>query len=85
MLDPATVGVLSNPAGRHNARGGLKAVEAVLATAPAVSHRLAREPRAIETALAELAAAGVRHLAVNGGRHRPGGVGGRARPAAGRR
>ncbi len=67
MPDPATVGVLSNPAGRHNARGGLKAVEAVLATAPAVPHRLAREPRDIETALAELAAAGVRHLAVNGG------------------
>ncbi|GAB4348955.1 MAG: diacylglycerol kinase family protein [Immundisolibacter sp.] len=67
MPDPATVGVLSNPAGRHNARGGLRAVEAVLATAPAVVHRLAREPRAMETALAELAAAGVRQLAVNGG------------------
>lgn len=67
MLDPATVGVLSNPVGRHNTRGGLKAVEAVLAAAPAVSHRLAGEPRAIEAALSELAAAGVRHLAVNGG------------------
>lgn len=67
MLDPATVGVLSNPAGRHNARGGLKAVAAVLAAAPAVAHRLAREPREIEAALAELAAAGVRQLAVNGG------------------
>ena len=67
MLDPASVGVISNPASRHNARGGLRAVEAVLAAQPLVRHRLAHTPQEIEAALAELAAADVRCLALNGG------------------
>jgi diacylglycerol kinase family enzyme len=67
VLDPASVGVISNPASRHNARGGLRAVEAVLAAQPLVRHRLAHTPHEIEAALAELAAADVRCLALNGG------------------
>ena len=67
MLDPASVGVISNPASRHNARGGLSAVEAALAAQPRIRHRLARTPREIERALAELAAADVRCVALNGG------------------
>lgn len=67
MLDPTSVGVISNPASRHNARGGLRAVEAVLAAQPLVRHRLARTPHEIEAALAELAAAGVRCVVLNGG------------------
>ncbi len=67
MADPASVGVISNPASRHNARGGLAAIEAVLAAHPAIRHRLARTPQQIESALGELAAAGVTCVALNGG------------------
>jgi hypothetical protein len=65
--EPVSVGVISNPASRRNARGGLKTIEAELAAHPQVSHRLARTPPQIDTALAELAAAGVRRVVLNGG------------------
>lgn len=67
MPEPTTVGVISNPASRHNARGGLATIEAVLAAYPAIPHRLARTPDQIEAALAELAAAGVSCVVLNGG------------------
>lgn len=67
MAEPASVGVISNPASRHNARGGLAAIEAVLAAYPAIPHRLARTPDQIEGALAELAAAGANCVVLNGG------------------
>lgn len=67
MPDPTRVGVISNPASRHNSRGGLSAIEAALASLPLVRHRLARTPHEIETALAEFAAAGVHHVVLNGG------------------
>lgn len=67
MAEPASVGVISNPASRHNARGGLAAIEAVLAAHPAVPHRLAQTPEQIEAALAELAAAGASCVVLNGG------------------
>jgi hypothetical protein len=67
VAEPASVGVISNPASRHNARGGLAAIEAVLAAHPAVPHRLAQTPEQIEAALAELAAAGASCVVLNGG------------------
>ena len=67
MPDPGSVGVISNPASRHNARGGLSAIDAALAAHPTIRHRLARTPDEIEAALAELAAAGVSCVALNGG------------------
>ena len=67
MAEPASVGVISNPASRHNARGGLAAIEAVLAAHPAVPYRLAQTPEQIEAALAELAVAGVNCVVLNGG------------------
>lgn len=67
MAEPASVGVISNPASRHNARGGLAAIEAVLAAHPAVPHRLAQTPEQIEAVLGELAAAGASCVVLNGG------------------
>lgn len=67
MAEPASVGVISNPASRHNARGGLAPIEAVLAAQPAIRHRLAQTPQQIEAALGELAAAGVTCVVLNGG------------------
>jgi len=67
VAEPASVGVISNPASRHNARGGLAAIEAVLAAHPAIPHRLARTPDQIEAALAQLAVAGVNCVVLNGG------------------
>ena len=67
MAEPASVGVISNPASRHNARGGLAAIEAVLAAHPTVPHRLAQTPEQIEAALGELAAAGASCVVLNGG------------------
>lgn len=67
MAEPASVGVISNPASRHNARGGLAAIEAVLAGQPVIPHRLAQAPEQIEAALGELAAAGVSCVVLNGG------------------
>jgi hypothetical protein len=65
--DPARVGVVSNPASRHNANGGLGAIGALLATQPTLLHRIVRTPPEIEAALGELAAAGVRCVVLNGG------------------
>jgi diacylglycerol kinase family enzyme len=65
--DPASVGVISNPASRHNARGGLSALETALAAQPHIRHCFARTPYEIETALGELAAAGVHCVVLNGG------------------
>jgi diacylglycerol kinase family enzyme len=65
--DPASVGVISNPASRHNARGGLRAVDTALAAQPRVRHCLARSPPEIEAGLREFAAAGVRCVVLNGG------------------
>jgi diacylglycerol kinase family enzyme len=65
--DAARIGVISNPASRHNANGGLGAITALLATQPAVLHRMARTPPEIEAALGEFAAAGVRCVVLNGG------------------
>ena len=67
MAEPASVGVISNPASRHNARGGLAPIEAVLAAQPVIRHRLAQTPEQIEAALGELAAAGVTCVVLNGG------------------
>ncbi len=67
MAEPASVGVISNPASRHNARGGLATIEAVLAAHPAIPHRLAQAPDRIEAALGELAAAGATCVVLNGG------------------
>lgn len=67
MPDPASVGVISNPASRHNANGGLRGIESALATQPLVRHLLARTPCEIDAALAELAAARVRYVVLNGG------------------
>lgn len=67
MAEPASVGVISNPASRHNAHGGLAAIEAVLAAHPAMLHRRACTPDQIDAALGELAAAGVRCVVLNGG------------------
>lgn len=67
MAEPASVGVISNPASRHNARGGLATIEAALAAHPAIPHRLAQTPDQIEAALGELAAAGVTCVVLNGG------------------
>jgi hypothetical protein len=67
VAEPASIGVISNPASRHNARGGLAAIEAVLAAHPAMPHRLAQTPEQIEAALAELAAAGASCVVLNGG------------------
>lgn len=67
MAEPASVGVISNPASRHNARGGLAAIEAVLAGQPAIPHRQARTPQQIEAALAQLAAAGTSCVVLSGG------------------
>ncbi|HEX2796824.1 MAG TPA: diacylglycerol kinase family protein, partial [Immundisolibacter sp.] len=68
MAEPASVGVISNPASRHNARGGLAAIEAVLAGHPAaIPHRLAQTPDQIEAALAQLAAAGATCVVLSGG------------------
>lgn len=67
MPEPASVGVISNPASRRNARGGLAAIEAVLAAHPTIPHRLAQTPEQIEAALGELASAGVTCVVLNGG------------------
>ncbi|ANX04297.1 diacylglycerol kinase family protein [Immundisolibacter cernigliae] len=67
MAEPASVGVISNPASRHNVRGGLAAIKAVLAGHPAIPHRLAQTPQQIETALGELAAAGASCVVLSGG------------------
>ena len=67
MPDPASVGVISNPASRHNTQGGLRSIGTALAAQPRIRHCLARTPTEIETALTELAAAGVRCVVLNGG------------------
>ncbi|MDD3652418.1 diacylglycerol kinase family protein [Immundisolibacter sp.] len=66
MADTRPIGVLSNPASRYNARGGLAALGGLL-DAASMPHRLARTPSEIERALEALAAAGVRRLVINGG------------------
>ena len=66
MADGGPIGVLSNPASRHNARGGLAALGALL-DAASIPHRLARTAPEIERALEALAAAGVSRLVINGG------------------
>ena len=66
MADTGPVGVLSNPASRYNARGGLAALDALLG-ATSIPHRLARTASEIEQALEALAAEGVRRLVINGG------------------
>jgi diacylglycerol kinase family enzyme len=66
VADGGPIGVLSNPASRHNARGGLAALGALL-DAASIPHRLARTAAEIEQALAALAAAGVRRLVLSGG------------------
>jgi hypothetical protein len=67
VAEQASVGVISNPASRHNVRGGLAAIEAVLAGHPAIPHRLAQTPQQIEAALGELAAAGANCVVLSGG------------------
>ncbi|MGK2940967.1 MAG: diacylglycerol kinase family protein [Immundisolibacter sp.] len=67
MADATRVGIISNPASRHNSRGGLAAIETVLAAYRAVPHCLARDPDEIENALGKLAATGVTQVVLNGG------------------
>lgn len=67
MVEPATVGVISNPASRHNARGGLAAIETILAAQPAIPHCLASTPAQIDAALGQLATAGATCVVLNGG------------------
>jgi diacylglycerol kinase family enzyme len=66
VADTRPIGVLSNPASRYNARGGLAALGGLL-DAASMPHRLARTASEIERALEALAAAGVSRLVINGG------------------
>ncbi|NND68766.1 MAG: acylglycerol kinase family protein, partial [Halioglobus sp.] len=60
------VGVISNPASGHN-RDQFDAIRAQLESCPGLTHVVTQSPAEIDTALAQLAAADVEVLAINGG------------------
>lgn len=60
------VGVISNPASGHN-RDQFEAIAARLEACPGLAHVVTHSPAEIDGALAQLAAAGVQVLAINGG------------------
>jgi len=66
MAPAGPVGLISNPRSGHN-RDQFNAVSARVAACPAIRHVVTQSPTEIDAALARLAAAGIRTLAINGG------------------